>query len=334
MQCRDKEIAINIRPLLWPDLVYMYQQRHQIFPLDSISLLTHGSPIGLSSVLDLINPRQRTYTGTVQQFKPAVRLIGQVVFRPGDRSARLSYLLPTSQSTAPVMVNLLEGLAEKAGQRGVFSLLAELDEISPAMEFFRRAGFVVYGWQRIWQIPLPETGFELSSPIWRPAREVDDLLIHNLFQSLVPPLSQAADPFHVRRLPGLVYYQDNEILAYIEYHTGRSGILLLPFIHPEVKNVDILLKNVTGSLAPVLNRPVYLAVRSYQAWLEPVLENMGAIPAEKQALLVKRLTQVQRVTVPVRSVLAETRRAETSAPLLNHIKQAPEHPGEGRSEIL
>ena len=98
--------------------------------------------------------------------------------------------------------------------------------------------------------------------------------------------------------------------------------------------MDILLKNVTGSLAPVLNRPVYLAVRSYQAWLEPVLENMGAIPAEKQALLVKRLTQVQRVTVPVRSVLAETRRAETSAPLLNHIKQAPEHPGEGRSEIL
>jgi hypothetical protein len=214
----------------------------------------------------------------------------------------------------------------------VFSLLADMNETAPALELFRRAGFVVYGWQRIWQMPQCDSASALSSPIWRPAREVDDLLVHNLFQSLVPPLSQVADPFPARRFPGLVYYQNDDILAYIEYHEGRSGILLLPFIHPEVKNVDILLKNVSISLAPVLNRPVYLAVRSYQAWLEPVLENLGANPAEKQALLVKRLAQVQRVTVPARSVLAEQRRAETSAPLLNHIKRAPEGHADGRSE--
>ena len=264
--------------MLWPDLLYLYQQRRQIFPLDSISLLTRGSPLGLSSVFGMVNPRPSAYTGCIQQAHPTARLIGQVIFRPNERSARLSFLAPASQSTAPAVVDLLDGLAEKAGERGVFSLLAEMDQTSPALETFRRAGFVVYGWQRTWQIPVLEANSELSSPIWRPAREVDYLQIHSLFQSLVPPLSQTADPLPLRRLPGLVYYQDNDILAYIEYHAGRSGILLLPFIHPEVKNVDILLKNVGTSLAPVLNRPVFVAVRSYQAWLEPVLENLSAKP--------------------------------------------------------
>jgi hypothetical protein len=296
-------------------------------------MLTHGSPIGPSSALALIAPSRNAFTGCIQQSTPPAKLIGQVTYAPGERSARLVYLVPSDLSACPAVVNLLDGLAEKAGERGVFSLLAEMDETSPALELFRRAGFVTYGWQRIWQIPIPEIGSELSSPIWRPSREVDDPLIHNLFQSLVPPLSQMADPLPIRRLPGLVYYQDNEILAYIEYHSGRAGILLLPFIHPEVKNVDILLKNVTGSLAPMLNRPLYLAVRSYQAWLEPVLENMNARPSEKQALLVKRLTLAQRVTVPARSVLADPRRAETSPSLLNHIQQVPEGHRDAESKI-
>jgi len=130
-----------------------------------------------------------------------------------------------------------------------------------------------------------------------------------------------------------VYYQDNDILAYIEYHAGRSGILLLPFIHPEVKNVDILLKNVGTSLAPVLNRPVFVAVRSYQAWLEPVLENLSAKPSDKQALLVKRLAMAQRVSLPVRQALTEPRRAETSVPLINPIKPVSGGRGDGRSDL-
>jgi hypothetical protein len=294
-------------------------------------LLTRGSPIGLGSTLAAINPRRGTFTGCYLQSRPPVRLVGQVVFRPGDRAARLSYLLPSSQTVTPAVVNLLDGLAEKAGERGVFSLLAELADTSPVLELFRRAGFVIYGWQRIWQLPVTDEISRLSSPIWRPARERDDILVHALFQSLVPPLSQVADPFPIHRLPGLVYYQDDDVLAYVECHYGPTGILLFPFIHPEVKNVDILLQNVTSSLAPIMDRPVYLAVRSYQVWLESVLENITAKPADRQALLVKRLAQVQRVTVPARSVLAEQRRAETSTPLINHINHAPNGQGDGHS---
>jgi hypothetical protein len=295
-------------------------------------MLTRGSPIGLGSTLSAIYPHNSAFIGCYQQAHSPVRLVGQVVFRTGERSARLSYLLPSDQAVSPAVVNLLEGLSEKAGERGVFSLLAELTDTSPALELFRRAGFVIYGWQRIWQLPVSDENRRLSSPIWRPARERDEILIHSLFQSLVPQLSQMADPFPATRLPGLVYYQDDDILAYVECHYGPTGILLFPFIHPEVKNVDILLQNVAGSLATTLDRPVYLAVRSYQVWLESILENIDAKPADRQALLVKRLAQAQRVTLPIRSVLADQRRAETSVPLINHIKHAPTSSGNGHSD--
>ena len=296
-------------------------------------MLTRGSPIGLGSAMTAMNPRSGVFIGCYQQPQSSERLVGQVVFHPGDRAARLSYLLPDNQVVTPAVVNLLEGLAEKVGERGVFTLLAELSDTSPALELFRRAGFVIFGWQRIWQLPVSDETSRLSSPIWRPALERDEILIHALFQSLVPLLSQTADPFPAHRLPGLVYYQDDDILAYVECHYGPTGILLFPFIHPEVKNVDILLQNVAGSLAPVLDRPVYLAVRSYQVWLETVLESINAKPAERQALLVKRLVQVQRVTLPVRAVLADQRRAETSSPLINPIQPAPNSSTNGHPAV-
>ena len=39
------------------------------------------------------------------------------------------------------------------------------------------------------------------------------------------------------------------------------------------------------------NRPVYVCVRSYQAWLETVLEDLGAEAGTRQAVMVRRLAK-------------------------------------------
>jgi hypothetical protein len=45
---------------------------------------------------------------------------------------------------------------------------------------------------------------------------------------------------------------------------------------------------------------VYVCVRSYQAWLEPVLADLGAQGADRQAVMVKHLTRLVKdaQTVP------------------------------------
>jgi hypothetical protein len=67
-----------------------------------------------------------------------------------------------------------------------------------------------------------------------------------------------------------------------------------------------------------------VAVRSYQAWLESALEQLGAQPMPSQVLMVKHLVNVQRATVPVRRrSRLENTKAEPAAPFIQPAESTP-----------
>jgi hypothetical protein len=78
------------------------------------------------------------------------------------------------------------------------------------------------------------------------------------------------------------------------------GIVLSPLIHPEATDVSEKLASLIAHLPDRRNRPVYVCVRSYQAWLEPVLADLGAQGADRQAIMVKHLARLVKEgqTVP------------------------------------
>ncbi len=210
---------------------------------------------------------------------------------------------------------ILEDLARQAGEWGAYHLLAEMDESSPVFEAFRRVGFSVFAWQQIWKIPEP-TGEDSTQPEWAPARFDQENSIRSLFQSLVPPLVLSAEPMTVHSFSGLSCVQNDEVVAYSDVEFGPQGIFLKPIFHPDAVDVDCLIKALARVLPNQSNRPVYLAVRSYQSWLEHGLQKIGAESSPRQALLVKHLIARQRSPILERSLQAlETRRAETSTPL-------------------
>ena len=47
---------------------------------------------------------------------------------------------------------------------------------------------------------------------------------------------------------------------------------------------------------------MYLNVRSYQTWLEPVLEDLGAKASQRQAVMVKHLARLVKEGKPARVV--------------------------------
>ena len=67
------------------------------------------------------------------------------------------------------------------------------------------------------------------------------------------------------------------------------GIVLFPLIHPEATDASAKLTSMIHSIPNRGGRPVYVCVRSYQAWLEPVLADLGAKAADRQAIMVKHL---------------------------------------------
>jgi hypothetical protein len=251
------------------------------------------------------------------------KLIGQMRYILGSRSAHLSFLMPNSAANSPNLPKLLERLARQAGEWGAFGLLGEIEEHSQAFEGMRKAGFVVYAWQRIWQLPNQDGNNRERTALWQPTTAMDEIPIRNLYQSLVPPLVQSAEHLPDHRMQGLVYRQGGEVLAYIEGIYGPRAIYLYPMAHPDLENAAELLCNLPSHLLTRLGRPVYLAVRSYQAWLEVALEELNAKVSPRQALMVKHLAIGQRVlqTNPRLAVL-ENRQAEASAPMVhNYLDQ-------------
>lgn len=286
--------------------------------LDNAFSLTRGSPVGVSALLRQLHPARGTFTGVSQEDGQSA-LLGQVTYLMGNRSARISFLAPECDQSNQSVASLLDGLAWQAGQMGAFSLLAEVEEQSPAFECLRRAGFSVYAWQRVWRLSLPVEAGQTHG--WQNATSLDEQAVRNLYQMLVPPLVQSAEPISGRRLNGLVFREKGEMMAYADCVFGTRGIYVIPLFHPDIADGLALLRGLMPALAPLLRRPVFLAVRSYQAWLENLLADLPAEASPRQALLVKHLTSAARVPLNARLSAIDPRQAEQgTAPMVNHIE--------------
>jgi hypothetical protein len=80
-----------------------------------------------------------------------------------------------------------------------------------------------------------------------------------------------------------------------------TGIVVFPLIHPEATDVSAKLLSIIQHLPNRNGRPIYFCVRSYQAWLEPVLEDLGAKNAARQAVMVKHMTRMVKEEQTVRA---------------------------------
>ncbi len=276
---------MNPRPLDLLDLPTVYHFRGEAASLDSTRLLTRGNPLGAAGFMSYFNPARHLYSAIMQD--NGTTLLGGVIQTNGDSFAKLVYLAPATALTHPDVPVLIEHLSAEAGKWGAFHVLAEVNEDSEAFPALRKAGFSVYAWQRIWDvshIALSETPGG-----WNQAKSVNLPAVQSLYHQIVPPLLQPVEPTP-RRAVGLVCADGSKCYVNVSY--GVYGIVLMPLIHPEATDVAMKLTNLLTHLPNRRGRPVYLCVRSYQAWLEPALEDLGGKASSRQAVMVKHLARM------------------------------------------
>ncbi len=269
------------RSLTLFDLPLLARYRDDLLVLDSTYLLTQGHPLQGLGLLRHLHPTQHLHSSILlNQNRP---LLGGVIHLPNESFARLLYLTPTAHLTPPGVLALIEHLATQAGSWGTFHLLAEVEESHAIFPLLRSAGFSVYAWQRMWQLPSEPS---VSSSGWRRAGVADWTTVHSLYIQIVPPLLQAVESMP-RRRDGLLRGQ--RLLSYAGLVRGWAGTVILPFIPPEAEEAVTSLVTLAGELSRRGRRPVYVRVRSYQAWLEPMLEDLGARAGPRKAVMVKHL---------------------------------------------
>jgi hypothetical protein len=235
-------------------------------------------------MLSYLNPRRYLYTAIASENGNS--LMGQVALQGDETSARLTFLAPMENING-LTPSLLDHLTAQAGEWGAFHLLAEVDENSPAFRSIRQAGFAMYAWQRIWKLPKLEVSKD-SSP-WREAEETDWPAVQSLHGQIVPALIQPVDALP-KQASGLVCRPEGTLQAYVTVSSGPAGVWIQPLVPPDSGCGPERL----AGLSSWGGRPVYVCVRSYQAWLETVLEDLGAEAGPRQAVMVRRLAKLQK----------------------------------------
>ena len=290
----DERGHMTIRPLDFRDLPYLYRLRADALGLDATRTLTRGNPLGAVGLLAYMNPARQIYACVAEE--DGLSLLGGIIQTRGESFAKLLYLAPSSHLDHPDLPALIDRLSAEAGSWGAFHVLAEVNEAGSAFDGLRKSGFSVYAWQRMWNISeVAEEGLKLvdgkvEASNWYRVGTIHWSAIQSLYQQIVPPLLHPVEPIP-SRLAGWMF--NNGAKCYVNVSRGMYGIVLMPLIHPEVRDVSSKIASLVGRFLPDRrNRPVYLCVRSYQAWLEPALEDLGARPGGRQAVMVKHLTRL------------------------------------------
>jgi hypothetical protein len=278
---------MTVRPLDLLDLPLVHRCRDDVLVLDSIRELTRGNPLGVFGLMTYLNPSRHIYTAI--SVDNGVSLLGGITHSHGELFAKLLYLAPKNNLKDANLLSLLENLASEAGNWGAVHVIAEIVETSNVFSDLRKAGFSVYAWQRMWDISHLDTNGKKSRS-WRMIRSVQRPIVQSLYYQIVPPLLHPVEPLSNSHR-GLICDGEENCVVYIA--SGAYGIVLTPLIHPETTLVDEKLSSLLDCLPERRDRPVYLCIRSYQAWLEPVLADLGALTAaQRQAVMVKHLAHM------------------------------------------
>ena len=306
---------MKVRPFEWRDLPILHRHRHQSIFLDSALVLTRGSLLVPGALLSYLAPTMGvfTYVSNADSQEDSL-LIGQVIHTQGSQFAHLTFLTPEAALKSPMISGLLEHLVILSGERGALRVIADVDEQTAALDALREEHFAVYSRQRIWRFhDHPERKFKPSA--WRTAISVDSIAIRSLYNNLVPGLVQQVEPYAAYNPRGLVLYQGAELLAYVELKHGLRGIWAKPFVHPGADGIPAHFLNLLHKIPNRFNRPIYICVRSYQSWLEPALEELGAEAGPRQALMGRHMATVQKVEIRNATPDLESGHAKVTSPI-------------------
>jgi len=295
---------MTIRSLDLLDLPILARYRNDVLTLDSTRALTRGHPLGAMGLLAYINPARHLYAAVHNgEGSSDVSLLGGIIHTRGETFAKLLYLAPSFKLSDPNLPALIEHLAAQAGEWQAFHVIAEVEETSEVFATLRKAGFSVYAWQRVWDVShIQKTEASLNVG-WKRVQSVHLPAVQRLHYQIVPQLLHPVDPAPNR--PNGFIYTDGHCYASVNY--GMYGVVLTPLMLPDEGKVDDKIASLVSSLPDRRGRSVYLTVRSYQAWLESALEDLGAKASPRQAVMVKYLARLVKEGVPARVSPANAR---------------------------
>ncbi|PID84756.1 MAG: hypothetical protein CSA11_04710 [Chloroflexi bacterium] len=214
-----------------------------------------------------------------------------------------------------IWLALLDQAVAEMGSRGIYSLVAEVDETGDDLPILRQAGFVVYTRQDIWVLDGIDS--KLQSTLLLSSRQSeDDWDIQLLYANIVPRLVQLVEPLpSLTEGEGWVLREDGELVAFVHIRSGSIASWMRLFVHPNAESwVQDILAIALRRVNPTPTHPVFCCVRRYQSWLQGPLERTGFSMRGSQAVMVRYTMQHQKKGLSEATAVLKTQGIPASAP--------------------
>ena len=242
---------------------------------------------------------------------------GQIEKRQTKQFAQMCYLGTQEDPEPEIISKLLEYLIKIAGEWKALGVVADLPEISPLFEGFRKAGFTIWARQKVYNLSTNENVKYDTELKWRTWTPNDFTAMHALYKEVVPGVVQSIEPLTRSSMPGLIAYQLNgSLAAYADLVYGPKGIWVQLAASPEAP-ASRFAESLAQAIPDTYGRPLYISVRSYLPWVESSIENSGYIHQESQVLLVEHLTVRRQLERSKVKQIFEQSGMEGSLPITN-----------------
>lgn len=285
------EVEIHVAKLT--DLPVLHRMSDSAVPLHAELKCTLPPGSGLSLMPPVILRQRGVYTLVGRAYRQT--LAGQYRLKADDHLAQVLALAPRLDEGAPdsAWLHLIDALTVDAGRRGAHMLAGEVDEGSRLFCTLRQAGFAVYARQELYFAPLA-LALRSVDPLagtLEDETDADAMDVQLLYANIVPRLVQSiAVPSSDST--GLVYRRDGRIMGYLALSSGKGGLYVLPFLHPDIPGREaaaVLHAAITRMSERGGRQPVYVCVRRYQDWLEEPLQALGMERVAEQAVMVRHI---------------------------------------------
>lgn len=265
--------------------------------LDTIALIRDANPLetAMLGAVGLTGRGRPTYILRTE----AGEYAAQMHFE--DTRARISLLAPAPHpdgSQTPWLA-LIDHMLEQAGRRGAHMVAAEVPIEGVTLELYRHAGFTIYSRQSLYYLDRRQaTSIKVkqddqSKLFVRPLHEADYPRLKALYLNTVPRLVQHADfpPESGAGWNGLALIYEGVLRGYISVWEGKGGLLLQPYLHPELYDLDTDIFSLALDQLP--KRRTYVRLLAYQVWLRQALtHDLGFVEWSRSALMARHTTIV------------------------------------------
>ncbi len=316
-----------IRPFHLRDLLLVRRLQKEGTPLDIEEQLTQPrSPLTSVLIEKLFKPRTNSSTYILNQQNDNHRVLGlvQLRTRPGHIERDVVFVAPKPDVGNGVYLlwqRLLTHACVETAEQGGMRVFARLPEDNSSQrQLFKSVGFAEYGNEDVFQL-LPENRPPDPQPTLslRAQERADGWRLQKLYGATTPRQTQNAEGQAQGRwaLPqqrwqeqgmryGYVWEVDGELMGAVHLRVGRYGVWIKTLLHPNAVDKTEMFAETCLWLAKVYtNRPIYFAVRQYEAGWTNILPELGFTPFTTQTLVVKHMAVQVRKALPVSSVLSE-----------------------------